>query len=118
MQPEIRFDYSKLTTQDAANIQKCVSIAAEIVMRVSKQQVDKITLAQDLATVHCMDRPMNFFEMSLIDTDKLMHDVALIYRNLNRRTGKLADGVQLFYQRKNPRVETSLLAHDKNLLRD
>lgn len=53
--------------------------------------VDKLEVMMDITATHCNGCRLKLDELSRTDKFNFAHDIAGIYRHLNRKTGKLED---------------------------
>lgn len=113
------FDYSTLSNDDQVMISKIIVRVVEIAKHTSggTAMIDVQTLFQDLCTVHCTNRRMNFYGMMLCPfNEQVMHDCAMVFCYIDRKTGLLPENVKLYWQKENPRVDGTDIANPGNLV--
>lgn len=76
----------EVSSADKPLLKKCVARALALFGGVDAQSIE-----MDLSAVHANDTPIDFKKLLDASTEDFVHDLAGIYRHLNRNTGKLED---------------------------
>ena len=61
-------------------------------------QFDALTVAMDIATIHCNDRRLKLSQLLMCDASDFRNDMIKIHTHLNRVTGKLPNEIRLIFE--------------------
>lgn len=61
-------------------------------------QFDALTVAMDIATIHCNDRRLKLSQLLMCDASDFRADMIKIHTHLNRTTGKLPNEIRLIFE--------------------
>lgn len=98
--PELNFQTSLEDAQMIAGIvQKVFTIIRDMTQagRVppATRELDPVTMQMDITVIHANQHPLDLRLMLYGGDEDMMHDVSAIVNNINRRIGRIPDGIRL-----------------------
>lgn len=98
--PVLNFECSLEDVQlIAAVVGKCIAIIRDLTQagRIppATRQIDPLTMQMDLTVIHVNQHALDLRRMIYGNDEDMMHDVSAIVNHIDRRIGRIPDGIRL-----------------------